>query len=119
MMPANSSTRWSPMSDMFRNHANVFVHADAPQYAALDEWRRSGRADPRDWHDDDRGRAGIWVALSIVQRLAAGNFGDCKPLSGGVWELRIDHGPGYRLYYARAGERLKSFIKMVKENNGA
>ena len=63
------------MSDMFRNHANVFVHADAPQYAALDEWRRSGRADPRDWHDDDRGRAGIWVALSIVQRLAAGGLG--------------------------------------------
>ncbi len=41
-----------------------------------------------------------------VQRLAAGNFGDCKPLAGGVWELRIDHGPGYRVYYALAGERL-------------
>lgn len=41
-----------------------------------------------------------------VQRLAAGNFGDCKPLAGGVWELRIDHGPGYWVYYARAGERL-------------
>lgn len=25
-----------------------------------------------------------------VQRMAAGNFGDCKPLAGGVWELRID-----------------------------
>jgi putative addiction module killer protein len=36
-------------------------------------------------------------------RLAAGNFGDCKPLRGGVWELRIDWGPGYRVYYAVAG----------------
>ena len=38
-----------------------------------------------------------------IARLAAGNFGDCKPLRQGVWELRIDWGPGYRLYYARAG----------------
>ena len=30
-----------------------------------------------------------------VQRMAAGNFGDCKPIQDGVWELRIDHGPGY------------------------
>ena len=38
-----------------------------------------------------------------VARLAAGNFGDCKPLRGGVWELRIDFGPGYRVYYAISG----------------
>jgi putative addiction module killer protein len=41
-----------------------------------------------------------------VQRMAAGNFGDCKPLQDGVWELRIDWGPGYRVYYAQAGKRL-------------
>jgi putative addiction module killer protein len=35
-----------------------------------------------------------------LDRLAARNFGDCKPLRGGVWELRIDWGPGYRIYYA-------------------
>lgn len=38
-----------------------------------------------------------------IARLAAGNFGDCKPLRGGVWELRVDWGPGYRVYYARIG----------------
>ena len=38
-----------------------------------------------------------------MNRLKAGNFGDCKPLRGGVWELRIDWGPGYRVYYARIG----------------
>ena len=36
-------------------------------------------------------------------RVAAGNFGDCKPLRDGVQELRIDHGPGYRVYLSRQG----------------
>jgi len=35
-----------------------------------------------------------------IDRLAAGNFGDCKPLRHGTCELRIDWGPGYRIYYA-------------------
>ena len=35
-----------------------------------------------------------------IARLAADNFGDCKPLRDGVWELRIKWGPGYRVYYA-------------------
>lgn len=52
---------------------------------------------------DRQARARVLVR---VLRMAAGNFGDCKALSNGVWELRIDHGPGYRVYYARAGERL-------------
>lgn len=37
-----------------------------------------------------------------IDRLAAGNFGDHKPLRDGVCELRIDWGPGYRVYYAIA-----------------
>jgi putative addiction module killer protein len=39
-----------------------------------------------------------------INRLAAGNFGDCKPLRQGVCELRIDWGPGYRVYYAIIGK---------------
>jgi putative addiction module killer protein len=38
--------------------------------------------------------------------MASGNFGDVKPVGGGVWEARIDWGPGYRIYYAQAGQRL-------------
>lgn len=38
-----------------------------------------------------------------IDRLAAGNFGDCKSLREGVYELRIDWGPGYRVYYALLG----------------
>jgi putative addiction module killer protein len=37
-----------------------------------------------------------------IARLSAGNFGDCKSVRGGVWELRIPWGPRYRVDYARA-----------------
>ena len=37
-----------------------------------------------------------------VNRMELGNFGDYKPCRGGVWELRIDVGQGYRVYYAIA-----------------
>lgn len=44
--------------------------------------------------------------LTRLNRLAAGNAGDTKPVGGGVLELRIDYGPGYRVYYAKVGRRL-------------
>jgi len=40
---------------------------------------------------------------SRINRVAAGNFGDCKPLRSGLYELRVDWGPGYRVYYAMIG----------------
>jgi putative addiction module killer protein len=49
---------------------------------------------------DTRAQAKI---ATRIDRLAAGNFGDCKPLRQGLWELRIDWGPGYRVYYALIG----------------
>lgn len=52
---------------------------------------------------DRQARARVLVRTS---RMAAGNFGDCKLLTEGVSELRIDYGPGYRVYYARAGEQV-------------
>jgi putative addiction module killer protein len=39
-----------------------------------------------------------------VDRLSQGNFGDSKSLGGGVYELRIPWGPGYRVYYAMIGQ---------------
>lgn len=45
------------------------------------------------------------VALRI-DRLALGNPGDVKPVGEGVSELRIDYGPGYRVYYVQHGDIL-------------
>jgi len=41
--------------------------------------------------------------VARIDRLAAGNFGDCKSLRGGLFELRIDCGPGHRVYYTLDG----------------
>ena len=41
-----------------------------------------------------------------LDRLAAGNSGDVKPVGGGISELRIDYGPGYRVYYQQRGDVL-------------
>ena len=53
--------------------------------------------------DDIRARARILVR---IERLAAGNPGDVKPVGEGVSELRIDYGPGYRVYYKKQGRFL-------------
>ena len=41
-----------------------------------------------------------------LRRLSLGHLGDAKSLGDGVSEMRIDYGPGYRLYFTRRGERI-------------
>jgi len=41
-----------------------------------------------------------------IDRLAVGNPGDVKPVGSGVSEMRIDHGPGYRVYFAQRGSKV-------------
>ncbi|MCC6789769.1 MAG: type II toxin-antitoxin system RelE/ParE family toxin [Hyphomonadaceae bacterium] len=61
----------------------------------FDVWLRSLR--------DLKGRARIDMR---IRRLADGNAGDVRPIGKGVSELRIDVGPGYRVYYAAHGADL-------------
>ena len=60
---------------------------------------RAGKDIVGDWLAslDNQTRARI---VARIDRLSLGNFGDCKPLREGVSELRIDWGPGFRVYYA-------------------
>jgi len=58
------------------------------------------------WLDGLRGihaRARVQVR---VERLAAGNPGDVRPVGEGVSEMRIDYGPGYRVYYTQRGREV-------------
>lgn len=63
--------------------------------ATFDRWLRKLK--------DRRAAARVQVR---IDRLAAGNPGDVKPVGNGVSELRIDYGPGYRVYYLQDGDRL-------------
>jgi putative addiction module killer protein len=71
------------------------------QYQTAD--RKKPVADWLDGLADRSARARIFARLD---RLNAGLFGDWKSVGGGVCELRIDHGPGYRVYYAQDGDAL-------------
>jgi len=67
---------------------------------------RAGRDIYEEWLSnlgDKRTQAKI---TERINRVVAGNFGNCKPLRQGLWELRIDWGPGYRVYYALVGKEL-------------
>lgn len=73
----------------------VEYFVDADGNAVLDTWRRQ-LAD----------KQAIARILTRIDRLERGAFGNCKPLKEGVWELRIDYGPGYRLYYSMTGKTI-------------
>ncbi len=55
------------------------------------------------WLRGLRDRRAIARIAARIDRLASGNPGDVKPVGGGLSEMRIDHGPGYRVYFMRRG----------------
>jgi len=58
------------------------------------------------WLNLLRDRQAKVAVIRRVNRIEQGNFGDHKFCRDGVWELRVDVGPGYRVYYAQAGHRI-------------
>ena len=66
----------------------------------------SGRDIYQEWLDDLKDVRARVAIQRRVDRLAAGNYGDHKFCRDGIWELRIDVGAGYRVYYARASQAI-------------
>jgi putative addiction module killer protein len=59
-----------------------------------------------DWFGDLKDRRASARIQMRIDRAEDGNFGDSKPVGEGVSEMRIDYGPGYRVYYKRAGQEV-------------
>lgn len=59
-----------------------------------------------EWLDDLKDRRAAARVIVRIERLALGNAGDIKPVGKGVSELRIDYGPGYRVYFTRQNEKV-------------
>jgi putative addiction module killer protein len=57
----------------------------------------------REWLDGLADRRAVERIAQRIVRLQAGLLGDVKPVGGGVSELRVDHGPGYRVYFVQRG----------------
>ena len=58
------------------------------------------------WLKSLQDRQAVTRVIVCLDRVRQGNFGDHKPVSDGVWELRIDYGPGYRVYYCLDGKNI-------------
>ncbi len=66
---------------------------------------RSGHSPYADWFDHLNREAATKVATALA-RIQQGNFSNAKGVGSGVYEYRIDFGPGYRIYFGKDGDRL-------------
>jgi putative addiction module killer protein len=72
----------------------------------LREYRvQGGRSPFREWFDRLNSEAARKVTASLY-RMGLGNFSNVKAVGGGVSELRINFGPGYRVYFAKHGDTI-------------
>jgi putative addiction module killer protein len=53
-----------------------------------------------------RDRRAVARINARLRSVSMGNFGDVKPVGGGVLEMRVPYGPGYRIYFVRSGPEL-------------
>jgi len=91
------------MCDSYITHANHLKCVDATPKELRFYVTATDQAPCRDWLDDlERTNKKMYGILSTrLSRVERGNFGDCEPVGEGVSELRVDVGPGYRIYFGR------------------
>lgn len=76
----------------------------------------AGRVPCRDWLDavEVRNRKLHGILVNRIDRVQEGNFGDCDPVGEGISELRIDVGPGYRIYFGEDGDLVVLLLGDIK-----
>ncbi|WP_447930128.1 type II toxin-antitoxin system RelE/ParE family toxin [Sphingopyxis fribergensis] len=79
-------------------HQNVLHKGHAYQLAETTEFAR--------WLGSLRDIRAVAKIADRLKRASNGNFGDHKSVKGGVFEMRIDYGPGYRVYFFQRGKEL-------------
>lgn len=67
---------------------------------------REGRLPFDEWLRDLGDANAVARVLARLGRVRRGSLGDCKPVGEGVSELRVDYGPGYRVYFSQKGQTL-------------
>lgn len=70
-----------------------------------------GKAPFDDWIRNLKDKRAIARILQRIDRVRLGNFGDCRSVGNGVYELRIQFGPGYRVYFGIVNEQLVILLR--------
>ena len=66
----------------------------------------NGKSPFGDWLFSLKDKEGRRKIKSRIDRVILGNMGSCEPVGEGVMELKIDFGPGYRVYFGQVGNKL-------------
>jgi putative addiction module killer protein len=90
----------------FKLDVNSFIDDNLFMYEIRHFLTRSPKDLFMEWRSQLRDTEARIAVDRRINRMELGNFGDHKFCRDGVWELRIDVGPGYRVYYAIAGTRV-------------
>jgi len=65
----------------------------------------------RNWLQHLKDANAVARIVARIRRMELGNLGDSKSLGGGLMELRVDYGPGYRVYFVRRGASLVVLLR--------
>lgn len=81
----------------------IDYNEDRPWRREIRHYVSNGRDLFRDWFIALKDKSGRAAILRRINRMVDGNFGDHRSVGGGVFEIRIHFGPGYRVYYGEDG----------------
>lgn len=77
----------------------------------------AGKSPFKEWYESLTDSLTQTIVDARLTRIRLGNFGDCKPVGQAVYELRITHGPGYRIYFGK--ESTRAIILVCGGNKGS